>query len=248
MGFVFGFLGIIFGIIFLLIIAYIYLVHKLRGMGFQGNSLSDIKDEIEDIADTVPKQVSGMTQIFLPQILNDFEDFNLNELYLLTEKSIRQVLNAIENKDLNILHDKDFNLINKKLKFQLEDLINSDILYTYDDIIFHKHAIKNYIKKNGTATIEITSSLEYYYGKSVNGENKVKSKKKKQVRYITKYVYIVNNDAYKKDINIYGLNCPNCGAVVQSLGNKKCSYCKTSLNIQVVDLLKCWKLIEIKEN
>lgn len=248
MAFIYGFLGILFGLIALLVIIYLYLIHKLKSFGFKSNNLSDLKDEIEDLSDTIPKQISGMTQIFLPQILNDFEDFNLNELYLLTEKSIREILNAIENKDLSILHDKDFNLINKKLKFQLEDLINSDILYTYDDIIFHKHAIKNYSKKKGTATIEITSSLEYYYGKSVDGEIKAKNKKKKQVRYITKYVYIVDNDAYKKDINIYGLNCPNCGAVVQSLGSKKCSYCKTSLNIQVVDLLKCWKLIDCKEN
>ena len=142
----------------------------------------------------------------------------------------------------------DFNLINKKFKFQLEDLINSDILYTYDDIVFHKHAIKNYSNKNGVATIEVTTSLEYYYSKSANGKIIEKNKKKKQARYITKFVYIVDNDAYKKDVNIYGLNCPNCGAIIQSLGSKKCSYCKTGLNIQVVDLLKCWKLIECKEN
>ena len=243
-----GFLGVVLGIIFILVIAYIYLVHKLKSFGFQGNSLSELKEEITDIADTVPKQVSGMTSIFLPQILNDFKDFNLNELYLLVEKSIRETLNAIENKNLSILHDKDFNLINKKFKFQLEDLINSDILYTYDDIVFHKHALKNYSNKNGIATIEVSSSLEYYYSKKVNGKVVEKKNKKKQARYITKFVYIVDNDAYKKDINVYGLNCPNCGAVIQSLGSKKCSYCKTGLNIQVVDLLKCWKLIECKEN
>ena len=248
MAFVLGFIGVIFGIIFILIIAYIYIVTKLKGFGFNGNSLSSLKDDINELSDVLPKQVSGMTSIFLPQILNDFNNFNLNELYLLVEKSIRETLNAIENKDLSILNDKDFNLINKKFKFQLEDLINSDILYTYDDIVFHKHAIKNYSNKNGVATIEVTTSLEYYYSKSANGKIIEKNKKKKQARYITKFVYIVDNDAYKKDINIYGLNCPNCGAVIQSLGSKKCSYCKTGLNIQVVDLLKCWKLIECKEN
>lgn len=243
-----GFLGVVLGIIFLLVIAYIYLVHKIKSFGFKGNSLSELKEEITDLADTVPKQISGMTSIFLPQILNDFKDFNLNELYLLVEKSIRETLNAIENKDLSILHDKDFNLINKKFKFQLEDLINSDILYTYDDIVFHKHALKNYSNKNGIATIEVSSSLEYFYSKKVDGKVVEKKNKKKQARFITKFVYIVDNDAYKKDINIYGLNCPNCGAVIQSLGSKKCSYCKTGLNIQVVDLLKCWKLIDCKEN
>lgn len=248
MGFVYGFLGIIFGIIFILIITYLFIVHKLRDFGFHSYNLNDIKDEIEELNDNEPKQISGMTEIFLPQVLEDFNDFNINEIYLLVEKTIGQMLNAIENKDISILNDKDFNLISKKLKFRLEDLIKSDILYTYDDIVFHKHAIKNYTNKNGIATLEIATSVEYYYSKSIDGRVIKKKIKKKQARYLTKFVYIVDNDAYKRDINIYGLNCPNCGAVVPSLKASKCSYCKTGLNIQVVNLLKCWKLIECKEN
>lgn len=249
MSFVYGFLGVIFGIIILLVILYIFIVIKLRKMGFQGKSLGSIKEEIEELNDSFPKQVSGMTPVYLPQILEDFPNFNLEEIYLLVEKSIRSILNSIENKDIKILEDKDFNLINKKLKLQLEDLINSDILYSYDDIIFHKHAIKSYSFKNGIATLEIASSLEYYYKKIKDGvEISKNNKKKKQARFITKYVYIVDSNAYEKDINVYGLNCPNCGAVVHSLRKKTCSYCKTGLNIQVVDLLKCWKLIECKDN
>ena len=248
MGFIYGFLGVIIGLIVVLLVLFIYLFHKLRQLGLKANSIFDLKEEVESYIDDGPKQISGMTNVFLPQILKDFKDFNLDEIFLLTEKSIRQTLDAIENKKISILTDKDFNLINKKFKFQLEDLIKSDILYTYDDIKFYKHAIKSYSFNKGTATIEIASSLEYYYTKSIDGQIVEYSKKKKQARYITKFVYIVDNDAYKKDINIYGLNCPNCGAVIHSLGSKKCSYCKTSLNIQVVDLLKCWKLIECNEN
>lgn len=249
MGFVYGFIGVIFGILALLVILYIFIVLKLRKYGFKGFSLSSLKNEIEELQDSDPRQISGMTNIFLPQILKDFKNFNIEEMYLLVEKSIRSILNAIENKDISILEDKDFNLINKKLKLQLEDLIKNDIIYSYDDIVFHRHAIKSYKYKNGIATLEITSSLEYYYNKSNAGEQLVKkNKKKKQALYITKFVYIVDNDAYEKDINVYGLNCPNCGAVVKSLKSKTCAYCKTGLNIQVVNLLKCWKLIECKDN
>lgn len=249
MAFIYGFLGVIFGIIILLVAIYVFIIFKLRKYGFHGLSLNSIKDEIDDLNDNEPKQVSGMTSIFIPQILKDFPDFNLDQMYLLAEKSIRTILNSIENKDIKILENKDFNLINKKLKLQLEDLINSDILYSYDDIVFHKHAIKNYSFKNGIATLEITSSLEYFYKKIVDGKEVSKKRnKKKQARFITKYVYIADRDAYEKDINVYGLNCPNCGAVIRSLRSKNCSYCKTGLNIQVVDLLKCWKLIECKDN
>ena len=249
MPFIYGFLGVIFGIILLLVLLYIFIIFKLRKMGFHGLSLKSIKEEIDELNDNEPRQVSGMTSVFLPQILKDFPDFNLEEIYLLVEKSIRTILNSIENKDIKLLEDKDFNLINKKLKLQLEDLIKSDIIYSYDDIIFHKHAIKSYSYKNGIALLEITSSLEYYYKKVVDDKEVSKnSKKKKQARYITKFVYIADSDAYEKDIDVYGLNCPNCGAVIHSLKKKNCSYCKTGLNIQVVNLLKCWKLIEFEDN
>ena len=244
-----GFVGVIFGILFLLVALYIFILFKLRKFGFHGFSLKSIKEEIDDLNDNEPMQISGMTSVFLPQILKDFPDFNLEQMYLLTEKSIRTILNSIENKDIKLLENKDFNIINKKLKLQLEDLIKSDIIYSYDDILFHKHAIKNYSNKGGIATLEITTSLEYFYKKIVDGkEVSKKSKKKKQVRYTTKYVYIADNEAYEKDIDVYGLNCPNCGAVVHSLKKKNCSYCKTGLNIQVVDLLKCWKLIDCEDN
>ena len=249
MPFIYGFLGVLFGIIFLLVLFYLYILFKLRKMGFHGFSLRSMKEEIEELNDNEPRQVSGMTSVFLPQILNDFPDFNLEEMYLLVEKSIRTILNSIENKDIKLLEDKDFNLINKKLKLQLEDLIKSDIIYSYDDIVFHKHAIKSYSFKDGIALLEITSSLEYYF-KKIKDDKEIskKTNKKKQVSYITKYVYIVDSDAYGKDFDVYGLNCPNCGAVVTSLKKKNCSYCKTGLNIQVVNLLKCWKLIDYEDN
>lgn len=249
MEFLLGFLGIIFGLIFIIALIYIIIVIKLRKFGFKSYRLSQIKKEIEEIQDSKPKQVSGMTEIYLPQILKDFPDFNINQIYLLVEQSIRKILNSIEDKNITILEDKDLNLINKKLKLQLEDLIKNDISYTYDDIVFHKHAIKNYSYKNGIATLDISSSVEYYYKKEKEGKRLTQDTgKKKQARYITKFVYIVDSDAYEKDINIYGLNCPNCGAVIHSLKEQTCSYCKTGLNIQVVNLLKCWKLIDFKDN
>lgn len=248
MSFLIGFLGVIVGIVFLLLLAYFFILSKFHSLGFKGLNLLKIKEEIENSNNDKPKQVSGMTNLLLPQIMKDFKDFNINEIYLLTEKCIRTILNSIENKDISILEDHDFNLINKKLKLQLEDLINSDIIYRYDDIVFHKHALKSYYKKDGVATIELTSSLEYYFRKEKDGKSMTKKTGKIQTRYITKFVYITDSDAYENDINVYGLNCPNCGAVISSLDMKRCKYCKTGLNIQVVDLLKCWKLIDFKEN
>ena len=105
----------------------------------------------------------------------------------------------------------------------MEDLINSDILYTYDDIVFHKHAIKNYSNKNGVATIEVTTSLEYYYSKSANG--KIIEKRSKR----GKIFYGCNN--YPKCKTAFwdepiGKKCPNCNNMLVKKGKKiKCSSC-----------------------
>ena len=248
MGFLLGFFGVIVGILFILVVIYIFVIYKFKQLGFNSFSLFKIKKEIENNANTMPKQVSGMTNVFLPQIISDFPDFDINHLYLLTEKSISSILRAIESKNISLLEDDDFNLINKKLKLRLEDLINNDILYKYDDIIFHKHALKNYSKHDGVAIIEVSSSLEYFHQKIKNGKKLNNDTLKKQTRYITKFVYIVDSNAYEKDFNVYGINCPNCGAVVPTLTSKKCKYCNSSLNIQVVNLLKCWKIIDCKED
>ena len=216
-------------------------------MGFKGINILNIKKQIENNTSNNPKQISGMTSVFLPKIMKDFPDFNIEAIYLLTEKSIRNILNSIESKDLSFLENEDFNLINKKLKLQLEDLIKSDILYKYDDIEFHKHALKNYSNHGGVMTLEVASSLEYFYSKKKDDKYLEKNSHKKQVRFLTKFVYIVDSDSYEKDINVYGINCPNCGAVISSLNKKKCNYCKTILNIQVIDLIKCWKIIDCRE-
>lgn len=248
MAFLLGFLGVICGFLLLLLVIYFVILYMFRKVGFTGFNLFKIKEELDNELSMTPKQVSGMTNVLLPQIINDFSDFELKHLYLLTEKSILSILNAIECKDLTVLNDKDFNLINKKLKHRLEDLINSDILYKYDDIIFHKHALRKYTKHDGIATIEVSTSLEYFYQKSKDGKVLTDNKRKVQSRYITSFVYIVDNSAYQKDFNVYGINCPNCGAVIPSLNIKICKYCSSGLNIQVVNLLKCWKLIDCKEN
>lgn len=248
MSFLLGFLGVVVGIVVIIVIIYFYIVYKLNQMGFKGINLFKIKDGIESTYGVNPKQLGGMTKVYLPQIMKDFPDFDIEHLYLLTEKSITSILNSIERKDSSLLEDKDFNLINKKLKHRLEDLINSDIIYKYDDIIFHKHVLKNYSKHDGISTIEVLSALEYFHEKEKDGKKIEYKARKVQVRYLTKFVYIVDSDAYEQDFNVYGINCPNCGAVISSLESKKCKYCNSVLNIQVIELLKCWKLIDCNEN
>ena len=245
--FLLGFLGVIVGVLVVVLIVYFAIVRLFNRAGFRGLNLFKIKKEIEDNQSNEPRQLGGMTSIYMPMILKDFKTFNIDEIYLLTEKSLRSIFKAIETKNMSMLSGKDFNMINKKMKLQLEDLIDSDIIYKYDDINFHKHVIRNYENKGGVAKLVIATSLEYYFSKKKNGEELTKKKVKEQVSYETTFVYIADETAYGKDIDVYGLNCPNCGAVVRALNMKECSYCHTGLNIQVIELLKCWKLIDYKK-
>ena len=245
--FILGFLGVIVGILVICLVVYLYLLKMFHKAGFSGNNLLKIKEDIEAEQSLTPKQIGGMTSIYLPLILKDFKEFNLDEIFLLTEKSLRTIFKAIENKDMAMINTVDLNMIGKKMKLQLEDLIDSDIIYKYDDINFHKHVIRNYENKGGVAKLEIASSLEYYFSKTKNGKDLYHKDTKDQVAYVTTFVYIVDETAYTRDIDVYGLNCPNCGAVVRALNMTECSYCHTGLNIQVASLLKCWKLIDYKK-
>lgn len=246
LAFLLGLLGVLVGIALAILVIYLFIRRAFSKIGVSAGDLIKVKNEIENEEINRPKQIGGMTNIFLPQIVKDIKNFSLDEIYLLTEKSLRTIFNAIENKDIELLNDKDFNLINNKLKLQLQDLIDSDIIYKYDDIVFHKHAIKSYTKDSGVYKLVITSSLEYYYKKIKDGKDIDNKGHKVQTSYNTTFVYIRDKASYEKDVNIYGLNCPNCGAVINSLDTKNCSYCHTGLNIEVIDLLKCWKIIDYK--
>ena len=248
MTFLLAFLGVVFGFLFIALLIFLYVKHLLNKTGLNNVDLLKMHKDLKEEQSHIPRQISGMTNVFLPMILKDFKEFNLDEIYLLTEKSLRTIFKAIETKDMALINGKDFNMISKKIKLQLEDLIDSDIIYKYDDINFHKHAIRSYENKGGVAKLEIVSSLEYYFTKTKSGKELYKNEYKDQVSYITTYVYIADETAYKKDIDVYGLNCPNCGAVVRALDKKECSYCHTGLNIKVIELLKCWKLIDYKED
>lgn len=250
-GIIGGLIGVILG--FLIIVGIIYAIIRsvMTKFGFRNKSIMALYKESQEAAaleKTRHKQVSGMTKMLLPEIERDFKDFNEKEIYLLVEKTLRAIFNALETEDIDSLKDDDFNLIRHKINDQIIDLQTNNISYTYDDVIFHKHAIKSYKKQKDVATLEISTSLEYYYNKRKDNKDISRDNIKRQTRYTTQLVYIIDNTKTGFDINILGLHCPNCGSPVQSLQDEKCSYCKGAINIQVASLLKCWKIINYKED
>lgn len=250
-GIIGGILGIIIGFLLIILLIYIFIRNLLNKFGYAGKSLQSLYQEAkqaEALEKTRHKQVSGMTKILLPEIQRDFNNFNEKEIYLLVEKGLRAIFNSLENEDISYLNDDEFNIIREKINNQIIDLQDNNITYKFDDVTFHKHAIKSYKRQKDVATIEISTSLEYYYIKRKDGKDISHDNVKKQTRYTTQLVYIIDNTKTGFDINILGLHCPNCGSPITSLQQKKCSYCKGAINIQIASLLKCWKLINYKED
>lgn len=244
------FLAILLAILGAVFLIYIWIRSMLRKHGID-KSVTEIYKEskhAEMLDSKRHKNVSGMTNVLLPTIRTSFPEFNQNEFYVMVEKSLRNIFMALENKDISYIKDNQYSLIRDKMELQIKDLEENDIKYKFDDIVFHAHAIKDYKKTSDIATITISSSLEYYYTETKGNSEVKKDKYKKQTRYQTQFVYIYDVVKAGFDLNLLGLNCPQCGAPIKSYEQKECPYCKAGINIQIANVTKVWRLANYKED
>ena len=224
--------------IFIITIAIIIFIIHLRARKFlkeyfNANNFKEAFENSEKETAETPKSLSSMDSIYLDQIKKDFPDLNINELKSESERVIIDTLNAIEEKDKDALISS--KKVNSYIKSKIADL--KDGSATYDDIKIHKTVVNHYEKRDGVATICFASSLEYFYKKDDEAGKKI------QTRYKCEYIYII--DSLKVgDVKALGLNCPNCGAPIKTLGHKYCEYCNTG----VIDIVKKnWTINNIKE-
>lgn len=246
MSFLLGLFGAIIGVsIVILLVVFIVLKKIQRSLGVRGvNSISSLKkfsDECIIENSNSPKSVNGMTSLIEPQILNDFPDFNKEIIFSLVESNLKTIFNEIEN--LKIEKIPELELLNNTLEKEIEDLKEQSIVIKYDNVVFHRHAIKRYEKLNGIATITTSSTLEYNYYDSRRKENPTY---KTQTRYTCKFVYIYDVNKIQKNTShpIFIFNCPNCGAPLTNLEKAECVYCGS--HIEEINL-KTWKMSSYKD-
>ena len=244
-----AFIGII--VVILIIVAIVYAkIKKIVGASNVKNIINvakNVKDiEMEEYTRT--KQASGLTNLLEPTILKDFSDFNKDLLYIKAETTLRKIFNAIEKKAVEGLEkDGDLIYIFPNLKEKITDLREQNTDIRYDQVEFHRHAIKNYLKSAGKATITISSTVEYYYSNSGkdNKRNKTFDNYKKQTRYTTEFVYVYDESKFEDYQKIFSISCPNCGAPLKKLGAGNCDYCSSYL--EPINL-KAWKIVSYKED
>ncbi len=231
---------IIFGILFLIL----YIMKKVKHMvgHDQLKILSNAvkySHEILEEESSEPKSVIGMTSLVLPQLEQDFPEFNVEMLYQKIESNLLKIFHSIETK--TYIKEDEFLFLESSVNAYIDDLKNRDIQIRYDNVVFHKHALKQYIRKNGIATLITSSTLEYDYSDGIQKSYK------KQTRYTCKFVYVYDytHIPNKSKEKLFVLHCPNCGAPLDKFKNGVCRYCMS----QVGDMfLKSWKMISYQDD
>lgn len=210
-------IGVVILILFIVFI-YFYIQYKIKHTF--GVSFEEIIQSARLEDEEVPKSLSSMDSIYLEQIKKDFPDLNINELKRMAEKVVLDVFSSIESGDYQEIK-------NSTIKSLIKKKIHENKNAKYDQFQFHKTVISKYEKKKGIATIYFGSSFEYFY--ECNGE-----RKKIQDRARIEFIYVFDTRNVSDSKRNFGLNCPNCGSPLVTLGDHKCSYCGTV----VVDIVK----------
>ena len=253
MGFLLGFLGACLGIVAGVGIIAGAIYFKVRSMVGPAD-MKILKEaaknarNVEQIEYSREKNVSGITRLLEPSIIRDFGDFNKDFLFSKVEKNLRKIFTALEDKNIEeIRKDDDLIYMFSQIRDKVKDLKDNNINVKYDDVQFHAHAIKDYQKSDGKATLTLLSTLGYYY--SDDSDKKIKKKHlenlKKETRYTTQFVYVYDETKFKYNQKAITISCPNCGAPLNKLGAGNCQYCGTY--IKPINL-KGWYMVSYKED
>lgn len=245
------FLAVVAVILIVILVLVVVIRNKVRQFSrdvFGTPSLSQgLQNQKEVLAET-PRSVSSMTRIYLPQIMRDFPEFNLEEYIQKANTLTEDYLIAIAGKSALKNSDANADLV-KQVENIVNDLNFQKKTQHFSSIVIHDTQIAKYRKSNGLVEIMFQSALEYYCyttdetGKVVAGEKELKT----QTAYDISLVYIQDIDKvneHNKGQRSVGLNCPNCGAPIKNIGKKFCEYCGTG--IKEINI-HSWKFNRIEE-
>lgn len=212
-------------LILIIFIVFCYLFIKRKIEGIFGTDLGEIIKQARIEDEQIPKSLSSMDSIYMDQIIRDFPSININELKRKCEEHILEFFTSIEKKDSSKIQ---CSKVRKSCNKIISSYENCEV--KYNNFKIHNTVVSKYSNNNGIATIYFASSFEYIL--VINDKEK-----KVQDRARIEYIYVVDSEKVDSSKKLLGLNCPNCGSPITSLGNKSCSYCGTG----IVELIsKVW--------
>lgn len=225
------------------------LQRKLRSLSRSIWGTSSVRQGIDKMQQEyagTPKSVSAMTGLYLPKITKDFPDFNYDEMKERAENVLCSYLLAINSMNAGMLTDGNEELHNQ-LENRISILRNSGQREHFENIKIHRTEISQYKKSQGRCSITFQSSIQYYHYVTDHSGSLKRGQRNmyEQSRYDVDLIYIQNRDIVEKETDhALGLNCPNCGAPISSLGAKSCEYCGTP----VIELnIHAWTFSDVRE-
>lgn len=187
------------------------------------------------------KSVSGMTQIYLPLIAQDFPDFNLEEFKTRAATLLTTALMSITKEDAaTMLHSS--NNLYSTIETRIRNNQLSNTRESFTSIKIHKMEINRYTKEKGTCIITLQCSVEYFYTLHKNGELiKGSDSRLDQTKYNINLIYIQDLDKLDSlgDNAFRVITCPNCAGNMTELGTNICAYCGSvieGINIKVWEI------------
>ena len=136
----------------------------------------------------------------------------------------------------------------------MESLLKPSILKDFPDLNINElksmgeNGILDYFKAINEKDIEVVNNYNDTIKSFVEAKiNDIKDKtvtySNIQDRFKIEIIYVIDASKVDKDKKLLGLNCPNCGAPITSLGSKKCKYCDTGIK----DIIRrTWVINSIK--
>lgn len=228
-------------IIFLGILTYCFIQYFKRTLNISTSELKELINESEE-SKYRQKSISGMSEILVPKILRDYSSFNEQSLYSKVELALRNIFKSLETK--KIVNIPELNIIRDTLEAEISDLESINKKVKYDDIVFHRHAIRDYSNRDGFLCITVETSLEYYYQEIINEEVITKKDNhKKQNVYTTKFIHIYDPELFEASKQYLSAHCPNCGAPLKNYQDNHCNYCNSG--VDPIDL-KSWYISSYK--
>jgi len=228
--------------------AYVRIRDKVRSVStvlFGTEDVIEGMQKREQEVATTPKSVASATSLYLPAITRDFPEFHYDEMKTRAENVLVSYLKCIDAQS-NTGLSEGTNELKEQLAMQIQMLKHQNRIEHFHSIKIHRTEIHLYRKIKGRRSIVFQSAIEYIHYVEQNGEI-VEGRKdlQEQAKYNVEVVYIQDQELVE-DISDsgLGLNCPNCGAPLPSLGAKNCEYCDTP----VVELnIRTWNFSKVEE-
>ncbi|MBQ1521032.1 MAG: zinc ribbon domain-containing protein [Clostridia bacterium] len=198
------------------------IVRWIARVGRKAEGLIDQINAAQIREHTMPKSLSSIEGLLLPQIRKDFPDYNASVIAERVKQDAHTFYeSAIEGE---VLFDKGVSESCRQ-NMQLPDDVAGGI-------VIHRAALAAYVKQGRDRQLNYQVAAQY---DDKQGETW-------QKRLTLKYIAAYNEDFTD---NILVIKCPNCGAPVPSVGDKVCRYCGAQLRTASG---YGWVLTEIKQD